>query len=82
MHNGRRYAFRWNTEKFKDPRRPWRASRRPACAPSHNLKPCLLDDHPKLGELGGHGLVRDRDGKPALAQFWDGLGYPRRLHRR
>ena len=42
-----------------------------------NLKPCLLDDHPRLSDAMAKGiLVKDAvTGKPAVAQFWDGLGF-------
>ena len=41
-----------------------------------NLKPCLLDDHPRFAEVAATGgFVRDRtSGAPALSQFWDGEG--------
>ena len=45
--------------------------------PVTNLKPCLLDDHPRLNEAKEQGiLVKDGEtGQPAVAQFWDGLGF-------
>ena len=45
--------------------------------PVTNLKPCLLDDHPRLHEAKEQGiLVMDGEtGRPAVAQFWDGLGF-------
>ena len=45
--------------------------------PVANLKPCLLDDHPRLKEAEDGGfLVHDGEtGSPSVAQFWDGLGY-------
>ena len=45
--------------------------------PVTNLKPCLLDDHPRLNEAKEQGiLVMDGEtGQPAVAQFWDGLGF-------
>src|SRR5262249_5093795 len=45
--------------------------------PVTNIKPCLLDDHPRLAEARAKGiLVRDGEtGEPAVAQFWDGLGF-------
>lgn len=76
MHDGRRYAFRWNKEKFADPTATVARIEQAGMRAVTNLKPCLLDDHPRLGELNGRGLVRDRSsGRPAVAQFWDGLGY-------
>ncbi len=41
-----------------------------------NLKPCLLNDHPRYTELEQvGGFVRDATtGQPLLSQFWDGEG--------
>ncbi|MBK9081315.1 MAG: glycoside hydrolase family 31 protein [Rhizobiales bacterium] len=75
MHGGRRYAFRWNREKFPDPAATIARLNAAGMRTVANLKPCLLDDHPRLGELAGSGLVRDgATGALAVAQFWDGLG--------
>jgi alpha-glucosidase len=73
----RRYAFNWNREKFPDPAATMARLKEAGIQPVANLKPCLLDDHPRLGEaLAGGFLVQDGDtGKPAVAQFWDGLGF-------
>jgi alpha-glucosidase len=45
--------------------------------PVTNIKPCLLDDHPRLDEAIQAGiLVKDgKTGSPAGAQFWDGPGF-------
>lgn len=77
MIEGRRYAFHWNRDKFPDPAATLAKLNAAGLHPVANLKPCLLDDHPKLAELTeGGGLVLDGDtGRPAVAQFWDGLGY-------
>lgn len=76
MHDGKRYAFRWNFEKFPDPAATIARIEAAGMRAVTNFKPCLLDDHPGLAELDGRGLVRDAEtGKPSLAQFWDGLGY-------
>lgn len=73
----RRYAFNWNRDKFPDPAATMRRLKEAGLQPVANLKPCLLDDHPRLQEaLDGDFLVRDGDsGRPAVAQFWDGLGF-------
>ncbi len=73
----RRYAFNWNREKFPDPKATMQRLNDVGIFTVANLKPCLLDDHPRLQEaLDGDFLVRDGDsGKPAVAQFWDGLGF-------
>jgi alpha-glucosidase len=74
---GRRYCFNWNYDKFPDPAATMRRLTEAGMRPVTNLKPCLLEDHPKLADAMANGvLVRDREtGQPAVAQFWDGLGY-------
>lgn len=75
MHNGKRYAFRWNHDKFPDPAATMARIEAAGMRAVTNLKPCLLDDHPRLGEVAA-ALVQDEStGTPAVAQFWDGLGY-------
>src|SRR6516165_8132808 len=41
-----------------------------------NLKPCLLDDHPRFDEVAeSGGFIADAPtGRPAISQFWDGEG--------
>lgn len=77
MIKGRRYAFHWNRDTFPDPQGTLAHLNAVGLHPVTNLKPCLLDDHPRLHELiRDGGLVLDgQSGKPAVAQFWDGLGY-------
>jgi alpha-glucosidase len=73
----RRYCFNWNHDKFPDPAATMKRLSDASMRPVANLKPCLLDDHPKLKEAMDKGvLVMDAStGAPALAQFWDGLGF-------
>jgi alpha-glucosidase len=73
----RRYAFNWNRDKFPDPAATMERLKEAGMQPVTNLKPCLLDDHPRLGEARAQGiLVMDSEtGQPAIAQFWDGLGF-------
>jgi alpha-glucosidase len=75
--NGRRYAFNWNRDKFPDPAATMVRLKAAGMQPVTNLKPCLLDDHPRLNEAkAAGGLVLDSEtGAPAIAQFWDGLGF-------
>jgi len=71
----RRYVFHWNLEKFPDPAGFVRSYRDAGVRLCANIKPCLLDDHPRFAEAQGRGLlIRDADGEPAWIQFWDGLG--------
>lgn len=73
----RRYAFNWNRDKFPDPLATMRRLNDAGMQTVANLKPCLLDDHPRLKEALDDGfLVKDaQTGEPAVAQFWDGLGF-------
>jgi len=73
----RRYAFNWNRDKFPDPAATMARLKDAGMQPVTNLKPCLLDDHPRLEEAKDKGiLVTDKQsGQPAVAQFWDGLGF-------
>ncbi len=73
----RRYCFNWNHEKFPDPAATMKRLSDAGMRPITNLKPCLLDDHPKLADAMAKGvLVKDGEtGEPAIAQFWDGLGF-------
>jgi alpha-glucosidase len=73
----RRYVFNWNHDKFPDPSATMARLIDAGLRPVTNIKPCLLDDHPRLTEATSAGiLVKDKaTGAPAVAQFWDGLGY-------
>jgi alpha-glucosidase len=73
----RRYCFNWNHDKFPDPAATMKRLTDAGMRPVTNLKPCLLDDHPKLADAIDKGvLVKDgKTGQPAVAQFWDGLGF-------
>jgi alpha-glucosidase len=73
----RRYVFNWNHDKFPDPTATMARLTAAGIRPVTNIKPCLLDDHPRLTEALDAGiLVKDGvTGEPAVAQFWDGLGF-------
>lgn len=77
MIGGRRYPFNWNRDKFPDPQGTLAMLNEAGLHPVTNLKPCLLDDHPRLHELtASGGLVMNAEtNAPAVAQFWDGLGF-------
>jgi alpha-glucosidase len=71
----RRYVFHWNREKFPDPAAFAAGYRAAGVRLVANIKPCLLDDHPRFAEAQAKGLlIRGADGEPAWCQFWDGLG--------
>ena len=73
----RRYAFNWNRDKFPDPAATMTRLKEAGMQPVTNLKPCLLDDHPRLEEAVDRGIlvINGTTGQPAVAQFWDGLGF-------
>src|SRR4029453_17022293 len=53
----RRYAFNWNRDKFPDPAPPMPRLRAAGMQPVTNLKPCLLDDPPRLEEARDRGIL-------------------------
>ena len=73
----RRYVFNWNREKFPDPAATMARLKQAGMQPVTNIKPCLLDDHPRLDEatVGGLLVADGITGEPAVAQFWDGPGF-------
>ena len=71
----KRYVFNWNTSKFPQPERLMERFHAAGMHVVANLKPCLLDDHPRYAEAAASGaFVTDGTGKPLLSQFWDGEG--------
>ena len=71
----KRYVFNWNYDKFPDPKAFARHYREHGVRLCANIKPCLLRDHPRFEEAANAGLfIKDEDGSPALAQFWDETG--------
>ncbi|HEY2617085.1 MAG TPA: glycoside hydrolase family 31 protein [Acetobacteraceae bacterium] len=73
---GKRYVFNWNRAKFPEPDALMRRFHAAGMKVVANLKPCLLNDHPRYAEVQlARAFVRDAvSGKPLLSQFWDGEG--------
>lgn len=74
--NDKRYVFNWNNERFPDAPAMGKAF---AAAEVHliaNIKPVMLDDHPRYGEAKTLGLfIRDSEtGEAEVSAFWDGQG--------
>lgn len=69
----KRYVFTWNRSKYPDPEGLLAKFHDAGMHVVANLKPCLLDDHPRYGEPSG-AYVNGADGKPVITQFWDGEG--------
>ncbi len=76
MRAGKRYAFTWNLDKFPDPAASIARLHKAGLHVVANLKPCLLDDHPRFAEAQEQGALvcLKGTGEPAMAQFWDGMG--------
>lgn len=69
----KRYVFTWNRTKYPDPEGLLAKFHAAGMHVVANLKPCLLDDHPRYQEPMG-AYVNDAAGAPVLSQFWDGEG--------
>jgi alpha-glucosidase len=72
----KRYVFNWNFTKFPDPKGLMRDFAEAGVKVVANLKPCLLDDHPRYGDVAASGgfIVGEGDKTPLKSQFWDGEG--------
>ncbi|HWK46978.1 MAG TPA: TIM-barrel domain-containing protein [Stellaceae bacterium] len=72
----KRYVFTWNRSKYPRPEALVSAFHDAGLRVVANLKPCLLDDHPRYGDaLTAGAYVKDRrSGAPVISQFWDGEG--------
>ncbi|MEY2891435.1 MAG: hypothetical protein RJA98_1343 [Pseudomonadota bacterium] len=70
-----RYVFHWNRDKFPDPAGFVQSYLDRGVRLVPNIKPALLDNHPRFAEARAAGLlVQDPDGQPTAVQFWDGTG--------
>lgn len=74
--DGKRYVFNWNYDKIPDPHamnQHFHENGLHVCA---NIKPCLLQDHPKYQELAEKGMfIKSENGQdPEIVQFWDDNG--------
>ena len=72
----KRYVFTWNRAKFPDPKALTRAFHDAGMKVVANLKPCLLDDHPRFGEVAAAGgfIAGGDSHTPVQSRFWDGEG--------
>ena len=73
----KRYVFNWNNSKFpciEDFTQKYLDNGIKLCA---NIKPCLLQSHPKLNEIASfNGFIYNKHyAKAELVQYWDELGY-------
>ncbi|WP_230492493.1 glycoside hydrolase family 31 protein [Martelella alba] len=74
--NDKRYVFNWNRDKFPQPQAMTRAFHEAGLKLAANIKPCLLQDHPRFAEAASRALfIRDsQDAEPARSVFWDDEG--------
>jgi alpha-glucosidase len=72
----KRYVFTWNRAKFPAPRALMRAFADAGMKVVANVKPCVLDDHPRYGEVAAKGgfIAGGADPAPLKSRFWDGEG--------
>jgi alpha-glucosidase len=72
----KRYVFNWNYDKVPDPAGLAQNFLKAGIHLVANIKPCLLQDHPRYGEVAQKGLfVRDSEtGQPERSVFWDDEG--------
>ncbi len=69
----KRYVFTWNRSKYPEPEALLAKFHAANIHLVANLKPCLLDDHPRYNEPKG-AFISDAKGEAVLSQFWDGEG--------
>lgn len=74
--NGKRYVFNWNYEKVPQPKVMSQAFHNAGLHLAANIKPCLLQDHPRYNEVAERGLfIRDSEtDEPERSSFWDDEG--------
>ena len=72
----KRYVFTWNHAKFPEPKALTRAFADAHMKVVANVKPCLLDNHPRYGEVAAAGgfIAGGDDHAPLKSHFWDGEG--------
>ncbi len=74
--NNKRYVFNWNYDKVPQPKVMSQAFLDAGIKLAANIKPCLLQDHPRYAEVAERGLFiqdSEQDG-PERSSFWDDEG--------
>ncbi|MEY8771134.1 TIM-barrel domain-containing protein [Erwinia sp. ACCC 02193] len=74
--NNKRYVFHWNHDKVPQPEAMTGAFHRAGLRLAANIKPCLLQDHPRYQEVAEKGFfIRDSESDaPERSVFWDDEG--------
>lgn len=72
----KRYVFNWNYEKVPTPLDLSKAFHQAGLKLAANIKPCLLQDHPRYDEVREQGLfIQDSEAdQPERSVFWDDEG--------
>lgn len=74
--NDKRYVFHWNHDKVPQPEVMSQAFHDAGLHLAANIKPCLLQDHPRYADVAERGLfIRDSERDvPERSVFWDDEG--------
>ncbi|MFC0309317.1 TIM-barrel domain-containing protein [Gallibacterium trehalosifermentans] len=74
--NDKRYVFNWNRDKVPNPKAMTAYFHQSGMKLAANIKPCLLQDHPKYQEVAKQGLfIKDSiSDSPERSMFWDDEG--------
>lgn len=74
--NNKRYVFNWNYDKVPQPEAMSQAFHDAGLKLAANIKPCLLQDHPKYAEVAEQGLfiLDSESDAPERSSFWDDEG--------
>ncbi|MDG2957100.1 glycoside hydrolase family 31 protein [Bisgaard Taxon 10/6] len=74
--NGKRYVFNWNYDKIPEPLKMSAHFRQAGMHLAANIKPCMLQDHPRYKEAQNLGLfIKDSESNlPERSVFWDDEG--------
>ena len=74
--NNKRYVFNWNYDKVPQPEVMSQSFHDAGLRLAANIKPCLLQDHPRYNEVAEQGLfIRDSEADaPERSVFWDDEG--------
>lgn len=72
--NGKRYVFHWNNDKIPEPLKLTTAFRDAGIRLAANIKPCLLQDHPRYQEATPLFIKDSETDQPEQSLFWDDYG--------
>lgn len=73
-HDGKRYVFNWNKDRFPDPKKFVASVADKGAALVPNVKPGMLSTHPHYEKFSGaSAYIRDeKGGSPILERYWGG----------